>query len=178
MPEHSHTQVYVGTCAFHRGLVWLALPHPWDALISLHATCQQGENRFQGLSVGVSALPSLSLVCMAASPMVNGVEGIAEYLPDHHYSVLSSCHTWCYHPAVDWCRRNLGGFSPHGTAWHGTAWHSTAQLNSACLCSNSVAPVLGLHCSAAVSWVLVQYNFLFPSPRLGLGWSLPTCLLS
>lgn len=130
VPEHSHTQVYVGTCAFHRGLVWLPLPHPWAALISLHATCQQGENRFQGLSVGVSALPSLSLVCMATSPMVNGVEGIAEYLPDHHYSVLSSCHTWCYHPAVDWCRRNLGGFSRHGTAGmarHGTAQHSSIQ---------------------------------------------------
>lgn len=64
MPEHDHTQVNVGTCEFHGGLAWLALPHPWAALASLHAACQQGENRFQGLSVEVSALPSLFAPCV------------------------------------------------------------------------------------------------------------------
>lgn len=28
VPDYDHTQVYVGTCAFHPALVWLALPTP------------------------------------------------------------------------------------------------------------------------------------------------------
>lgn len=69
----------------------------------------------------------LPLVCMAAFPVVNGVEGIAEYLPARHYSVLASCHSWCYHPAMDWCMGSLGGLSRHSTAQHNTAHHSLIQ---------------------------------------------------
>lgn len=56
---------------------------------------------------------------MAAFPVVNGVEGIAEYLPARHYSVLASC---------------LGAITLLWTgawgAWEaypGTARHSTTQ---------------------------------------------------
>lgn len=150
---------------------WHGWPCPIPGLSWLdYMPCVNRERKgFQGLSVWASACHlCLPLVCMATSSMANGVEGTAEYLPSHHYSVLASCHSWCYYPTIDWCRGSRGGFSQH----------CMARLHSTCLYSNSVDPALGLHYSAAASWVLAQDNSPFPSPRLGLGWSLPTCLLS
>lgn len=88
VPEHDHTWVYVGTCAFHRGLAWLASPHPWATLVSLRAMCQQGKRSFQGLPVGMSSCHlCLPLVCMATSPVVNGVGA----LPTIFLATITRC---------------------------------------------------------------------------------------
>lgn len=79
-----------------------SLLHPWATLVSLHAMCQQGK-RFPGFACWGVSMPSVF------APGVHGhlssgkwCGGTADYLPGYHYSVLASCHPWCY-PTVDWC---------------------------------------------------------------------------